>query len=1195
MSNNPQIKFLIDTGATVSLLKENILVKDCKITNYDSINLLGISPTTVKTLGTLLTPLILSPAANYSYQIFHIVDASFPIETDGILGMDFLENNSAVIDFEKRGMSVGQNVWVDFEVKSHVTPTEVNNIQVGSFNSFQEIPSNNKLDNDNHLVSNSSLGRINLDSLDSININLSSNRNISNNTNENKNTSVKNGIPIPRVKESLMSLILHVREEPSEPVPSRNNDTLPLPLNRDQRLLEKVSIDTTDATQKSVLQSLIVRFSDVFHLSGEKLSATDIVQHTIPILPNKAPIFSRQYRMGPSHEKEIRRQVTELLEDGIISHSSSAWSSPLLLVSKKSDTPGEIAYRMVVDYRKLNAITIPDRFPMGLIADILDRVNGSKYYTKFDLHQGFFQISISPSDRCKTAFSYSGGHYEFNRVPFGLRSGPSVFNRLMTFVLRDLVEKGICFVYMDDIIILGHTESKHFKNIKLVLDTLRLNNLRLKPSKCVFMARKMIYLGYEISEAGVSPDPEKVRVLKDFKVKRTVTGIRAFLGSLSYYRRHTKGFAEIAQPLYRLLKKDVKFEWTPQCDQAVDTLKESLINDCLLRTPNFDIGFILSTDASQHSLGGVLTQEYTEESHLPNKGPVKVEHPLGFYSRAFRDSEKGYSVIEKEFLAIIASVQHFRCYLVGAKVKTKIITDHQPLVYIFNLKESSTRLMKWCLKLEQYNFEIIYRPGSANLPADMLSRIEPPKSSLLHFKVVNAITRSKSRNLADNSDLRTSDGLSDQTVTPIGDVSLDSPINSLDSPSNSNITASSNDTEPNVVGSPIVIDEAQPDVVINDDPNVMNLDPSNEQEIMDIIKMFHSSIFGGHQGSSRTLARIKEYYSWPNMMRDIRTYIRSCPICQKVKFMGSTKAPLMIPDTSKCAWNRLSIDLCGPLNVTEKGNKYILTCQDDLTKFVIVSAIPNQEAESVARALIDNVFLVFGSPSGLLSDLGTNFMSKLFAAVCKFWKLRHDKTTAYHPESNSQLERHHFYLKNFLRAYTNNRQDDWDEWLKAATYSYNTTPHSTSNISPYELLFGRKAHLPTSMNRTPEIVYNYDCYLTNLKNKLQISHALARDNFLQSKEKSKLLYDRNAVETTYSVGDQVLLKVSRNSLGKGLTAKWEGPYVVISVPSINGTVIQINRKFRRYHNNLLKHYISPDIHLISTCCTTERCVCPTQT
>ena len=394
----------------------------------------------------------------------------------------------------------------------------------------------------------------------------------------------------------------------------------------------------------------------------------------------------------------------------IIRPSNSPWNSPLWVVPKKTDASGKAKWRIVIDFRKLNDITEADKFPLPNIEDILDNLGRAKYFTTLDLTSGFHQVSMNERDIPKTAFSTEDGHWEYTKMPFGLKNAPATFQRLMNSVLSGLTPKQ-CLVYLDDIIIFGNSLEQHNERLISVLKTLEKNNLKVQPDKCEFLRTEVKYLGHIISNKGVKPNPDKIETIQNFPIPRTPTEIKSFLGLTGYYRRFIRNFAKIAKPMTAQLKKDCKTEQTKEFIEAFKTLKKTLITAPILQYPKFDEEFVLTTDASQYAAGAVLSQ-----------GPIGRDLPISYASRTLNPAETRYSTIERELLAIVWAVKHFRPYLYGKHFK--IVTDHRSLTWLFSNKDSGSRLMRWRLQLENYDYEIIYKKGSLNKNADCLSRIK---------------------------------------------------------------------------------------------------------------------------------------------------------------------------------------------------------------------------------------------------------------------------------------------------------------------------------------------------------------------------------------------------------------------------------------------------------------------------------------
>ena len=391
--------------------------------------------------------------------------------------------------------------------------------------------------------------------------------------------------------------------------------------------------------------------------------------------------------------------------------SESPYNSPLWVVPKKPDSQGNKRWRMVIDYRQLNEKTVGDAYPLPNITDILDQLGGSKYFSTLDVASGFHQILMDPASRPKTAFSTSYAHLEFLRMPFGLKNAPATFQRLMDRVLSGL--QGIeLFVYMDDIVIYATSLEEHAHKFRKLLARLKAAGLALQPDKCGFLRHEITYLGHIITEKGVKPDPQKIEAVKSFPIPQKKRNIKQFLGLIGYYRRFIPYFAKIAKPLTALLKKNVDFNWRPEHQKSFEILRDKLCCEPLLQYPDFNKPFVVTTDASDFALGAVLSQ-----------GPIGRDLPISYASRTLQSAEVNYSTTEKELLAIVFAVKHFRPYLYGHKFI--LVTHHRPLIWLNNLKDPVSRLARWRIKLSDHDYEIVYKKGIANSNADALSRNLP--------------------------------------------------------------------------------------------------------------------------------------------------------------------------------------------------------------------------------------------------------------------------------------------------------------------------------------------------------------------------------------------------------------------------------------------------------------------------------------
>ena len=455
------------------------------------------------------------------------------------------------------------------------------------------------------------------------------------------------------------------------------------------------------------------KYNEIFAKSKTELGRTMITKHRIDTGEEK-PIKLTAYRAGPKQREIIRKEVEKMLEQGAIRPSDSNWASPVVLVEKKN---GDI--RFCTDFRKLNGITKKDNHPLPRIDDMLESFYGSEWFSSIDLASGYWQIEIEEQDKGKTAFITFEGLYEYNVMPFGLCNAPATFQRLMHKVLGELIYKEAP-VYLDDINIHTKTFKEHMINLRKVFEKMRKAGLKLRKEKCEFCKRELEFLGHLISGKGIKMNPDKVQIIKEIPRPKTVQEIQSFLGAIGYYRKFIKEFAKIAKPLSDLTKgatrkgqnkKNIEDLWTDKHEKRFQELKRRMIKEPILRYPDFDKQFIISTDASKYAIGAILKQKDDENR----------EYVISYNGRKLKEAEVNYTVTEKECLAIVWALEKYHHYIWRTKCIIEIITDHKPLIWL-RKQEPKNRLGRWIMKLEGYDFEIKYKEGKKHIDADFLSR-----------------------------------------------------------------------------------------------------------------------------------------------------------------------------------------------------------------------------------------------------------------------------------------------------------------------------------------------------------------------------------------------------------------------------------------------------------------------------------------
>ena len=445
---------------------------------------------------------------------------------------------------------------------------------------------------------------------------------------------------------------------------SKDEKVLPKHL---QMLLESASPKLTPA-EKEKMKCLLVQHQDIFMSPDGILGQTDLVEHKIET-ENHKPIKIPPRRIPIYKRGQVDEELDKMLNQGTVEPSYSPWSAPICLVKKKDGS-----CRFCIDYRKLNAITVKDAYPLPRIDDTLDLLSESRWFSTLDLASGSWQIKMSETDKKKTAFvTPHRGLYHFNVMPFGLTNAPATFQRLMEKVLFGLSPQR-CLCYLDDIIVLGKTFDEALENLELIFQRLKEANLKLKPKKCFLFQSKVTYLGHIVSDEGITCDPSKVDSIIHWPTPTNKSEVRSILGLLGYYRKFIPEFAAKASPLTKLTRKNAKFSWTTECQQAFQELKDCLTRSPILALPKQKGMFVLDTDASMLGLGGVLSQI--------QDGDEKV---IAYASRKLNPAQQQYCTTKRELLAVVTFMKHFKHYLLGQEFLIR--TDHAPLVWLRNFKE----------------------------------------------------------------------------------------------------------------------------------------------------------------------------------------------------------------------------------------------------------------------------------------------------------------------------------------------------------------------------------------------------------------------------------------------------------------------------------------------------------------------------
>lgn len=919
---------------------------------------------------------------------------------------------------------------------------------------------------------------------------------------------------------------------------------------------------TISPEQARKLMIFLGQNRDVFANDITELGLTHVHSHRIET-GDAMPTRQAPYRVNPEKKAEIDKQVEEMLQNDIIEPSTSEWQSPVVLVKKKDGS-----YRFAVDYRQLNKVTRPFSYPLPRIEDIFDAVGEAKatMFSTLDLASGFWQIPLDPETSHKSAFCTHSGVYAFKRLSFGMMNSPSAFSMVMNEVLRGITFKH-AVVYVDDILVYSASLEDHLSHLQEIFTRLREAGLKLKPSKCNFATQKVTYLGHNITKEGIEMEEANLGKVKNYPKPKNVKQVRAFTGLCNYYRRFVKGFADIARPLHNLTKKGASFIWDEKCETAFQRLKKAMISTpVVLAHPKFDKPFILSTDASDYAIGYVLGQ-------LDEKGREQV---IAYGGRSLTKDEIKWHTTEKECLAIIQGINYYKVYLNNGNFK--VYTDHKALQWLDKNKDESGRLFRWSLQLQPHHCKIEHKAGKDNGPADALSRMahsNNPEVQSVEFRepLITQFTYLQNHlNLPLVGSIISPDP-EQSPVQQIQAITSNVPHNvrqlQLNDPEFSDIVKFlENSKLPKGSRAARRVRQVANSCQMKDGTLYHQYFPSSnirrKQCIWqlavpkslrnDILLAYHDSpAGGGHQGVDKTFAALKAKYYWKSMFADVKIYIQSCEACQQNKRHFHAKPAPLNPLPPVDVFHRWHVDILGPFKKANSfqgaGFQYVLVVVDSFSKWCEAFAMQTMEAVEVAQLLYQNIFCRFGAPHTLVSDRGSNFMSKLVKELCKIFEVTKVATSSYHPQTNSTVERLNSVILQTLRMYIDDKQSNWPDLLSSVMMAYRMAPCTQSTgESPFYILFGRDGRLPidVALDVNKTLAPTGRAHMSKFLEGVAITREIARQNSIKAQKRNKQQHDKKAANPAFQLAGRVWIsnKKKRKGYSPKLDAKYVGPYYI---------------------------------------------------
>ena len=688
---------------------------------------------------------------------------------------------------------------------------------------------------------------------------------------------------------------------------------------------------------------VVSEFGEVFPDEIPGLPPVREIDFSIELVQGATPVSRTPYRMVPAELRELNEQLKDLLEKGYIRPSTSPWGAPVLFVKKKDGS-----LRMCIDYRGLNELTVKNKYPLPRIEDLFDQLRGATVFSKIDLRSGYHQVLVAEADRPKTAFRTRYGHFEFTVMPFGVTNAPALFMDLMHRVFRDLLDKCVV-IFIDDILVYSPSREAHVEHLKIVLTILKEKQLYAKLSKCEFWLDQVAFLGHIISGQGISVDPAKVEAVLKWQPPRNVSEIRSFLGLVGYYRRFIEGFSSIARPITQLLRKDVKFRWSPDCEAAFELLKKKVTEAPVLTLPDESGEYDVYTDASLRGLGCVLMQH----------GKV-----IAFASRQLKPNEVNYPTHDLEMAAVVHALKIWRHYLYGAQCR--IFSDHKNLKCLYKSNLMSGRQRRWLELMQDYDTNIEYVEGKANQVADALSRKNYPTIASLTVKLG---WREKLAQLG--IELVTPSMIPQRVYTLVTAPTLLAEI-----AERQRMSAEMADLRAKIQTgtAPGLRMDAHGTVRCGDRWCV----PAEAVDLKTkIMEEAHSSAYSVHPGTTKMFKDLRQSYWWKGMKREVAQFVSRCATCQRVKVEHMRPMGLLQPlDIPEWKWESISMDFVTGLPRSRGGMDTIWVVVDRLTKSAVFIPMKlNWSMQQLAQAYVRNVVKRFGVPKDIVSDRDSRFLS----------------------------------------------------------------------------------------------------------------------------------------------------------------------------------------------------------------------------
>jgi hypothetical protein len=980
--------------------------------------------------------------------------------------------------------------------------------------------------------------------------------------------------PLPDWKARTLTVRHRGRQHVLSPVPPTTTDNIFLSATAFKAFARKdayvfslnISQTTTPDTPPNLpwLQALLTTFKDVLPPNDQPLPFPPPrkIDHNIDILPGSKPPNRPIYTLSQDELAELKRQLTDLLDRGLVRPSISPFGAPVLFARKKDGS-----LRLCIDYRGLNNITIKNSYPLPRVDEMLDRLHGATIFSKIDLRNGYHQVRIADHDIPKTAFRTRYGHYEFTVMPFGLTNAPATFQRLMHDAFQDHLDDFV-IIYLDDILVFSKTPEDHQRHLTTVLSRLKEHHLFANIKKCHFAVSQVDFCGHIISANGISTDPTKLDAILKWPQPQTPTELRSFLGLTNYYRRYVRHYATISTPLYAMLSKRHVWKpghtWESTALDAFTALKHALTSAPILAAPDFSQPFSVHTDASTTATGAVLMQ---------GSGPT--ERVIAYHSSKLSPTHLRYPAHDLEMLAVVQALKIWRHYLLHQPFT--VICDNWAVRHFHTHPNLSNRQIHWLETLTEYNFTVIHKAGSKHVVPDALSRHPNPPPCPAHLCTTSTHTHTPVTPVPTFPDtiplllsaIRTPPPT---TLALLNTIRQESPHDPLYQSLLSQVSAGARDDF-------VILD----DLLYTSTSRRLYVTPSLRPTLL---QEAHSIPVAGHLGAKKTIERLSRHFYWPRLPQSVRTFVTQCPSCQACKTGPPTAPngllhPLPIPEYP---WQSVGMDFVMDLPLTPGGHDAFVCFTDRLTKRIIVEPTTKTiDAPGVASLFYKAVYRHHGWPAEMVSDRDPRFTSTVWTSLATLTGTKLNMSTPDHPQTDGQAENSNKIITTAIRHFTSTFQDDWDQHLVAAEFAHNDSVHSSTGFTPFFLTYGHHPHTPAALAADAPSLRppNTDDFVTHIKSlHRRARQALQKAQATQTTNANKHRHHVLLPVNSYAwVSAAYLDPPTAAGTRRKLSPKYYGPYKVLEQRSDVVYKLDFPASRTRHpvvHVSHLKPYQGPD-------------------